>query len=76
MNKDEKVLSGTEIKTHDNEVLYSKPDVLSAMEQQAAAFAEWLQQHCIYTDNGFYYYAFTNMQYNLTDLYKFFNQQN
>ena len=65
MNKDEKLLE----KVYDGDMT-----ILSAMEQQAVDFAEWLQQHCIYTDNGFYYYAFTNRQYNLTDLYQLFNQ--
>jgi hypothetical protein len=72
MRKDEEVLKDKLIPTHGKNVV-KEHDVLSAMEQQAVHFAEWLQQHCIYTDNGFYYYAFTNRQYNLTDLYTLFN---
>lgn len=42
MNKAQEVLEGSEIHTWEDKVVFDQKDVLSAMEQQAIAFHNWL----------------------------------
>lgn len=79
MNKDEKLIEGTGIHTWEDKVVFNQDDVLSAMEQQAVAFGEFIEinnwifdpvNKCWFNLNN------DNKAENLSAIYQIFNQQN